>query len=201
MIKLCVFDMGGVVVRNYDIVPRLLEYLGRRERRFTDMAPAIGQAITRHNQGLINEDEFWSIYQNATGDRLPGIQGSLLGHFFKPQLDAPTVAVLEGLRQRGIRVVCGTNVSDAHYQTHIQNGDYRVFDKVYASHLIQLCKPDPAFYRFILDAEELRPEEVFFTDDAERNVKAGSDIGLQAFLYTGAEELKKQLSALSLNFT
>jgi hypothetical protein len=48
-------------------------------------------------------------------------------------------------------VVAGTNTLDVHYRIHAELGDYEAFAHTYASHLIHVAKPDPAFYRHILD--------------------------------------------------
>jgi len=190
--------MGGVVIRNHNVAPQLLDYLGRREERFTDCDPGILDALRRHGRGEVDEDAFWEVYKKATGDPLPPVQGSLLGRFFSPVLDGPTIAVLEELKRKGMRVVCGTNVIDAHYHIHQKNGDYGIFDKVYPSHLMKISKPDQDFYRYILDAEDVLPGEAFFTDDSEQNVQAACQVGLNSFLYSDSHELRRQLASLEL---
>ncbi len=81
----------------------------------------------------------------------------------------------------------------------MRNEDYRVFDKVYPSHVMQIIKPDHGFYKFILDAENVMPGEAFFTDDLEQNVEAACQLGLKSFLYSNSDELKRQLSTLELD--
>ena len=58
------------------------------------------------------------------------------------------------------------------------------FDKLYASHEMHLSKPNTAFYKYIADAEGFKPEDCFFFDDSEVNVKSASSIGINAFHYT-----------------
>jgi HAD superfamily hydrolase (TIGR01509 family) len=58
-----------------------------------------------------------------------------------------------------------------------------VFDHTYASHLIHLAKPDPAFYRHILDAEGAAPAQALFLDDREVNVEAAAGLGIHAVLF------------------
>ncbi|MDR1025418.1 MAG: HAD family phosphatase [Treponema sp.] len=196
MIKLCIFDMGGVVVRNYQVWPLILDFLDRKEEDVS--SPGFDKAHHDYGLGLINEDDLWAQYVKASGRDIPPHEGSLMGKFFTPTLDQPTVAIIQKLKALGISVVCGTNTGDAHYTVHVRLGQYDIFDRVYASHLMHLAKPDPAFFTCILEAEGVKPEETFFTDDWADNIEAAVKMGIAGFLYTGADTLKGHLNSLGL---
>jgi putative hydrolase of the HAD superfamily len=196
MIKLWVFDMGGVLVRDIECLPRILAFLGCGEEELR--RPGFQRAQHEYGLGLIGEGELWRRYEELTGRKVPPYGESLLGKYFFPRLDEPTAELLLKLKARGGPVVCGTNTGDAHYQAHLRLGQYAVFDRVYASQLMHLAKPDPAFYRHILNAEGVPPEETFFTDDFPKNVEAARALGIAAFTYTGAEALREQLASLGI---
>ncbi|QQO07511.1 HAD family hydrolase [Breznakiella homolactica] len=193
MIKLCIFDMGGVMIRDFQIGPRLIPYLGYTGTGMKDIDPKLQEALGRHGRGCINEKEFWEEYTKITGRNPPENSGRLLGKFFTPVMDDPTVRVVQELKDSGMRVVAGTNVIDAHYEIHMELGQYAIFDKVYASNHIGISKPDPEFYSYIVSAEGVQPGESFFTDDIQENVDAAAELGLAAFLYTDAQSLRSQL--------
>ena len=196
---LCVFDMGGVIVRDYIIWPELMDYLGLPNKNLSEIDNRFHEALVRHCRGEISEKDFWSLYTEITGRTIPSDQTvPLLGKFFHPKMDEPTVQIVRQLKANGMRVVSGTNVIDAHYNVHKNLGQYDLFDKVYASHLMGILKPDPAFFEYILKAENLQAGEVFFTDDSVENVKAASEVGLRAYHYTDARTLKTQLCSLGL---
>jgi len=96
----------------------------------------------------------------------------------------------------GARVVVGTNTIAPHFRIHQDNGDYQPFHAVYASHLLGLAKPDPAFYLHILAAERRRPAEAAFVDDLPENVEAARRLGLRALLYRDPGGLARELAAL-----
>lgn len=198
MIELCIFDMGGVLIRDFHIAPRLLPFLGCSESSFAEISPAISEALKNHSRGLIDEPAFWEQYRTIVGRALPETDESLLGKFFTPVLDPATVDILRGLKAHGMRVVCGTNVIDAHYDIHMALKQYDIFDHVYASHLIHIAKPDGDFYRYICEQEHVSPENAFFTDDMEANVVSARQEGLAAFLYTDAKHLGEQLGSLGV---
>ncbi|GHT64938.1 hypothetical protein FACS1894110_05650 [Spirochaetia bacterium] len=199
MIKLCIFDMGGVMIRDFHIAPRLFLFLGFTQGSFAEIDPLLGEAMAAHGRGEITEDEFWRKYTEISGRAIPPHEGSLLGKFFTPRMDEPTVAVVRELKKRGMRVVAGTNVIDAHYEAHQRLKQYDIFDKVYASHLMGIAKPDPAFYTHILEAEGLGPKEAFFTDDVKENADAAAKLGLAAFTYTDAATLRSHLAAADIS--
>ena len=71
----------------------------------------------------------------------------------------------------------------------MRRGDYKVFDKVYASHRMGVMKPDPAFFRYILRAEQCSPEKGIFIDDLEDNVSTAVSMGIRAIHFRSYEEL------------
>jgi len=61
-----------------------------------------------------------------------------------------------------------------------------------------LAKPDPAFYAYILRAEGIPAQDIFFTDDTIENVNAAANAGFNAFQYTNAQALKNRLLSLGI---
>jgi putative hydrolase of the HAD superfamily len=100
--------------------------------------------------------------------------------------------------RRGSRVVVGTNTVESHYRIHQAKGHYDLFDAVYASCRMGLAKPDPEFYRFILERENRGAERSVFVDDREDNVEAAARLGITALLFQGADDLERKMDALGL---
>ena len=146
-------------------------------------------------RGEIDSERFWSNFTRRTGI---GISSDPWYDFFNPVLDEGTVAIISRLKTGGSRVVCGTNTLEAHYRRHRGRGDYSVFDAVYASHLMELIKPDPAFWTYILEKEKVEPGETFFVDDLEENIRAAGKLGLKTHLFKGAEGIEKALFSSGL---
>jgi glucose-1-phosphatase len=199
LIKCCVFDMGGVIVRDYVIWPELMAYLGLPDQNLFENDACLRETLLRHIRGEIRENDLWSLYTEITGRTIPLCETEpLLGKFFHPKMNEPIVQIVQQLKATGMRVTIGTNVIDAHYNIHKKLGQYDLFDKVYASHLMGISKPDPAFYAYILKAECIKAQDVFFTDDTIENVNVAANAGLNAFHYTSAQTLKNQLRSLGL---
>lgn len=186
---LYIFDVGGVVSLNTDLSPRIAERLGLAGTKIHELAGGEFDQLVR---GQITAEQFWARVSALTGRP---ITEDLWTTFFRPVPNPPVVALVNELRRRH-RVVAGTNTITPHYRIHDENGDYAIFDAVYASHHMHLAKPDPAFYLEILQREGCRPEQAVFVDDLEANVEAARRLGIHAFLFTDAAELRRQLAAL-----
>jgi putative hydrolase of the HAD superfamily len=194
--KLYIFDMGGVVVHNAAIISDMAAsmhisaddfFIGAgSDPKVTHTSPYHLGDVGALMRGDIDSAAFWSNFSHRTGI---SVRGNPWYDFFNPELNNETAALIQDLRSKGLRVVCGTNTLDVHYQKHQERGDYRIFDEVYASHLMGVIKPDGGFWRYILEKETAAPAESFFTDDLEENIRAARELGIRAEVFLSAEEL------------
>lgn len=194
MVRLYIFDMGGVVSRNTNVAPQISAYLEFEDEKMIEYAREDFKALTT---GAISVEEFNRRFSSQSGRP---IEDDLLNRFFHPELDLEVVETIDRLKN-GARVVVGTNTITPHYRIHLQKRDYEIFDAVYASHLMGVAKPDPGFYTHILDQEGCSPEQAVFIDDLPANVEAAADLGIHSIVFTDAYQLKGELAALksSLN--
>jgi len=190
MFDLYIFDMGGVVSRNTNVGPEIAAYLEFDGGQMIEYAREDFRELTI---GEISVREFVRRFSSKSSRT---IEDDLLIRFFKPELDPDVVAIIDTLKN-GARVVAGTNTIAPHYDIHLRRGDYDIFDIVYASHLMGLAKPDPAFYTCILEHESCSADRAVFIDDFPENVEAARALGIGSLLFTGAEQLKKDLTALA----
>jgi putative hydrolase of the HAD superfamily len=201
-IKLFIFDMGGVLARNVASTGAIAASFGISEEDFfrgaaSDLNAAHTSSYNLGDVGAIQRGEidsprFWENFAGRTGI----VASSTIDpwyEFFNPVLDSETAVIIGRLKTDGYRVVCGTNTLEPHYRKHKERGDYSIFDAVYTSHLMGVIKPDPAFWRFILEKENVKPEETFFVDDSAENIRAAEKTGLRVHHFTGAEKLSAHL--------
>ncbi len=188
-VSLLIFDLGGVVVRNNDVVPEFAEILGTDSQTIhTRLAGPIRSLYT----GAISVKEFWA----RTDAMFPGcLHDNLWLTLYRATRDVCVISVLSDLKAAGYRVVAGTNTIDDHYRYHTERGDLDIFDAVYASHHMGLAKPDPAFYQHILDAESVAPDRSMFFDDKNENVDAARSLGITAFRFTDCRTLRVNLAS------
>lgn len=189
MIELYIFDMGGVVSLNTDVSGSIAKRLGIAAGQWRDL---FHEEFIGLMAGSITTEQFWLRVFALTGHRVDEDLWALLFH---PVPNHEVISTIRELKAEA-RVVAGTNTIESHYQVHEKNGDYDIFDRVYASQRIGLVKPDPAFYNYILEKEGCSPENVVFVDDAQVNVDAAARLGIHSLLYTEAGKLKRELDTL-----
>ena len=79
-----------------------------------------------------------------------------------------------------------------------------LFAREFYSCRLGVMKPDPAYFRAILDQIDEAAERVLFIDDNEPNVEAARSVGLQAAPFTidaGADGLHRLLEAFGVRVT
>lgn len=191
MKTLYIFDMGGVLCCDFNDIPVISDYLEITEENFFIYA---GENFRKLLDGKINSSEFWVRFSLRYGKK---VKEELFGKFFNPGTIQGTKDIIKQLKSDS-RVVCGTNTIDSHYYYLFNQGNYDIFDEVYASNLMGISKPDPDFYRYILKKEGIKPKNTVFVDDSEENILSAQKIGINSILFTDSESLKEQIKALSL---
>lgn len=188
---LYIFDMGGVVTVNTNVIPSIAEQLEITEEKFFQSA---GEDWEKLLGGKIDNQQFWiRISQKIHRE----IKGNLFKKYFHPSRNHKVIQIIRDLKKRH-RVVCGTNTFQTHYQYHLEKGDYNFFDTVYASHLMGIVKPDPLFYQHILDKELMTKERAIFIDDTEENVIAARNMGIRSIHFINSNFLKDELEKYHL---
>ena len=190
---LFIFDMGGVVTNTFKM-DSIYNKLNINKTDFMDICKTNNNNIWHKLEtGLISANEFWNEYNNRIKSipNATAAQTDLFRLFFHPTENLKTIELIKSLKAKN-RVVCGTNTIQSHWENHMERGDYSYFHQTYASNKIGCAKPDPHFFELILEAEEAKAEDAFFTDDKAENVAAAASLGIHAELFTSAEELTQK---------
>jgi len=181
--------MGNVIIENIDIIPSISRILGIPTAEFSRFYDELQDGLML---GTVSAEQFWTEYAISQG--MKSWEGEdLLQTCFTPTYVDGMCELLEDLRSRGVRVVCGSNTYASHC-THMEAaGMFDYFDKIYASNIMGISKPDIRFYEEILKSEGVAAEETFFTDDLLGNITAAASLGIHAFQFTGRESIENYL--------
>lgn len=90
-----------------------------------------------------------------------------------------------------------SNNNEIHYQwildylqrEHQLEDNSVFFQTAYYSHLMGMRKPDREIFDFVLQKENLKPEETLFIDDSPQHIATAKSLGIQTRLVKGAGEL------------
>lgn len=185
--KLFIFDMGNVFLTGIAIIRNMAESIGIPEE-------ALRSDYAEHEHALMDGSMLPEEYYRHLEDRF-GIKVKVnpFLEFFRPSSDEKVLSVCDGLRSHGFRCAVGSNTFAPHweYVKEMPSDPLSHFDSLYASHLIHLAKPDPAFWMHICSNEGVSPSDAVFIDDLEENCRAAESIGLVPFIYTGEDRLPR----------
>ncbi|MFQ3536329.1 MAG: HAD family phosphatase [Aggregatilineales bacterium] len=197
MIRAVIFDFGGVLVRTQDDS-------GRRdwEERLSLAPGELERLVHGSNlwieaqRGALSPEAYWQ----ALGEQL-SLNGDALEQlrydYFKGDvLDTALLALIDRLRERGLRLGLLSNDSIALADKLAQLDLYRHFDAVVISAQIGALKPEPEAFRAIAQMLEVSPPECIFIDDNTVNVDGAKSIGMHGLRYTAELDLPAALEPL-----
>jgi 2-haloacid dehalogenase len=110
-----------------------------------------------------------------------------------------TVEILRELVAGGVRCYALTNMETETYPLRVERFPFMSwFDGSVVSGFEGVSKPDPEIFRRLLERFGLTAASTAFVDDAARNVRAASKLGIQTVQYESARALRRTLEQAGL---
>jgi glucose-1-phosphatase len=189
------FDLGNVLIRlDYDRVLERIESKSRAAREeLIELMDAPG-SYRDLERGLISFREFHQFLRERIDYRedLRTFR-KVWGDFFAGTVEG-IEEVLRRARER-YRIAFLSNSNEVHadviprlFGSLFDRNDVFVF-----SHRLKCAKPDPEIYHRALETLGTTADRVLFTDDLAENVTAARNAGIEAFQFTSAAELLREL--------
>ena len=196
MIKNIVFDIGGVLA---DF--RIMEFMA--EKGFD--APMIKRILKASvmspywmsfERGELTEEE--TLRGFAGQD--PEIEDELRRAFSNIEgmltMRDYAIPLVQYLKVKGFGVYYLSNYSKKAYDECASSLAFMPYmDGGLVSFRAGRTKPDPEMYRMFLDEFGLSADECVFVDDTPENVDAAKELGFTGIVFTGPEELDRELQA------
>lgn len=186
-IKNLLFDLGGVLLNiDYNKTADAFKKLGVQQ--FNDMYSQAGanNLFESLETGKISEEDFYNSIQqychpSTIQQQLEAAWNAILINFRKESLD-----YLGELKEKyNIYLLSNTNsihLTAFHKMFKEETGKSNLDDyfiKAYYSHKIQMRKPYPATYHFVLDNAGIIAAETLFIDDSIINIEGAKEVGLE----------------------
>lgn len=196
MIKLILFDLGGVIYTSdrSESVKRFAA-LGLKDADSRLNAYTQTGIFGDLEEGKITDKEFLEALKKDTGRDITwnDCRHAWLG--YAADLPDRNIKILETLRQQGFRLALASNTNEFMMSWTCSNEfDGRgnsikhYLDELYVSYKIGALKPSKHFFEYILDKENVKPEEILFVDDGPNNVNAAKSIGINTILAINGED-------------
>jgi 2-haloacid dehalogenase len=194
-----VFDLGGVLI---DWNPR---YLYRK--LFDDeaaMETFLADVVSPEWNGQQDSGRSWADAVEVLSREHPKQRDLIAAYWHRWQETlgdaiAPTVGILEELREAGVRLYALSNWSAETFPVARPRYPFLDwFDGIVISGEEKVAKPDPAIFRHLLDRYRLDPATTVFIDDSEANVRAAAAEGMTSLRFVDAATLRRDLRRLGL---
>ena len=123
-----------------------------------------------------------------------------LAHFTESLGEVPgTADIVRGLRAAGVPMFGLTNWSAELYPHAPERFEVlTLLDEVIVSGRIKAAKPDVRAYRAAADAAGQPLDRLLFVDDSPPNVEAAAALGMDAIVFTGVDDLRRELEERGL---
>jgi len=203
MIKNIIFDFGDIFINlDKQATYKALEKFG------ISVSDDMVNAYHAYEKGIISSDEFISIHQekfsNLTSEQLKNAWNAILKDFPEHRFDF--IKNLADSHKYRLFLLSNTNemhISWIQKDWGIQkfNEFKKCFEQFYLSHEIHFRKPDSDIFEFVLNKNNLVPEETLFIDDVSENTKTAKELGIQVWnLIPGKEDVADLFTTKELLF-
>ena len=195
MIKTVIFDLGGVLVRTEDRIPRqlLAEKFGMTYEEMDSLvygSPSSKEA----GEGKISAEQHKETVLKTLGLPLDSFKSFGDEFWGGDRLDKKLVEFIEGLRGEYTTALLSNAWDDLRpLLVNLWKID-GVFDHIFISAEVKLAKPDPRIYQHVISELQQDPSEMIFVDDFIENVKAAKAEGLQAIHFRYRDQALNELA-------
>jgi epoxide hydrolase-like predicted phosphatase len=199
-IRAVIWDLGGVIVRTEDPIPRtgLAQRFGLTREELEELV-FHGEVSDRATVGEIVAAQLWqSICENL---RVPPTQAEELqrGFWGGDQLDTALVDYIRALRPNYCTALLSNAWSDLRRFLTERWRIVDAFDEIIISAEVGLMKPDPSIFQLAVERLNVAPAEAVFIDDFALNVRAAQQAGLHAVRFRNPAQAREELETLLQN--
>lgn len=198
MIKLIIFDLGGVITSSK--IEKLDSYIASFLKIST---PELKKIIKKYKDELSRgEINLLYVYSKVLEklNRKDLTAAEILKEHFRiyrkilGKLNKPVLHLINKLKEK-YQVVCLTNaeleiVPIARHEIKI----YDYFEKAYISVEMKMKKPEPRIYKKVLEDYKCQPASALFIDDNKKYVKVAKELGMKGIHFKNIRQLKKELA-------
>ena len=193
-IEAFLFDMGDVLIKfsHARMFAQLAAVLGRTaeelKRGFLESGIYIG-----YDRGDFDDDEMFRRVSALSKRKLDRAEvWQAMSDIFEPS--PGMFELLTELKRLGYRMVLLSNTCRPHIEFVRERFPiYRLLDDYTLSFEVGAVKPDAKIFEAAIAKAGVPAEKCFYTDDIPAYVEAGRSHGLQAEVFVGVEELRRQL--------
>ena len=197
MIEGVIFDMGGVLLRTVNPLPRkeMAERFGTN-RKELENAVFLSESSLRSEVGKMSAEDHWKTVLHQFGQKNLNPTRAYDEFFSGDALDDELLDFIKGLRKRYKFGLLSNAWVDARHVVEKAYSFLDAFDVSVFSYELGIRKPDRKIFEYILDKLRLVPEQAVFVDDFIENVEGARSLGMVGIQFINTIDTVKELSRL-----
>lgn len=193
MIKVVIFDLGGVVVKWSDDI--VWKYIAERYGLdFKQTKKKLDSMLAGPESGSMSYKRMMQNFFKSVGLPMPKDYKAIwVGKFKKgAKLDKQVLRLIQRLK-RSYKVAALSNIENSHKEIVREKGWLKHFDSAILSCDVKTRKPLRKIYKIALKKLNVKPKEDVFIDNLKENVESARKAGMNAILFKNADQLEKEL--------
>ncbi len=203
IIKAIIFDLGGVVI-DFDFsnfINKIITQSPLNKPQTPIMLEFFRQSDIYH-QGKMSNAQFYhlacDLLQVCTLDQADFFKAfnSIISGF-----NPNVTELIKDLHNIGLyKLIALSNINSSHWEYLVAKnwGFIEYFDELVLSHEIQLIKPQPKIFEYVIQKAGCKPKEIAFIDDGLNNIRSAESFGIRGIKYTKFEDLIEELHKLEI---
>ena len=196
-IKAVIWDMGGVLIRTINPVPRtaLAKRLGFTSQELEDIV-FNSDSGRRAQLGSITLEDHWAQVQEILRIRSDEILAFQKEFFGGDRLDFELVEKIRSLKHRYHTGLLSNFFPGLRQTLKEQWQIADAFEEIVISSEVGLVKPDPRIFHLILGKLRVSPQEAVFVDDFIQNTDGATAIGMNTIHFRTPEQAWHELEKI-----
>lgn len=206
--KNIVFDLGAVIL-NIDFQRTIDAFIALGVKNFDAIFSATLQSelFDQLDKGLITPERFRSELISFCGRNLSVAEFNAAWNAMILDFPEERIHYVRKLREQySLFLLSNTNAIHHTVYNSLLSEHYGIsdiselFDKAYLSFQIGMRKPDLKIFQYVLDENNLIPEETLYIDDNEENVIAARKLGIHSYFLEPPFTIEKNMDELLQNY-
>lgn len=192
MIKVIAFDCGGVVFSNAWQDPQFRQIPLMLGLTWEETTEIFYTHWPEFKIGKMEEDEFWAKFLAKAKHK---ISLKEIKDFYRTCIIFhPEVFNLVKKLSKTYTLFTINNEAKEWMDIRVKKFNLRRYFKDFiTSGYVGVAKPDLEIFKILIKRANVLPKEIFFTDDQEKSIDPAQSLGINAVLYKGVAQLKKDL--------
>jgi epoxide hydrolase-like predicted phosphatase len=189
MIKAVIFDLNGLFIQSPNLSDRFQKEFNVPTEKFLvalkDIMPKVRMPDVQ------DTFSYWEPYLKKWSIKLS--KEEFFDFWFGAEEEVvELVKIARELKNKGIKIFILSNNFKERSIYYARNFSFlEMFDKVYYSWQTGFAKPDTKAFENLLKENNLEPNKCIYFDDSKNNVESAKSLGINAFVFENAENLKK----------